>query len=245
MTKALLTIGQLAERCRVKPTALRFYERQGLLEPANRSEAGYRLYTPESEQRIRFILRAQRLGFSLADIRLLLDNNTLAQDIINIAENRFLAIERQLTEFLVQKHEMELFLRDIQPSIRDQSLYKSMTERICRVPTPARSAESTLEWLMERTGCALSSPEAQDILNALRGRHVHVWQSESDYQILVIGHDPYIQAGLERLIQLEQPCNVHPSVQYARHAEGFLISVAGENAFIYAQLFLALEQNPS
>src|SRR5687768_15088379 len=68
----LLTIGQLAKRVGMRPSALRFYEAEGLLTPSAHTEAGYRLYSPEAEETLRFIQRAQRLGFALTDIRILL-----------------------------------------------------------------------------------------------------------------------------------------------------------------------------
>ncbi|MCM2257571.1 MAG: MerR family transcriptional regulator [Vicinamibacteria bacterium] len=51
---------------------LRFYEREGLIEPRRRTAAGYRLYSTADEERVRFIRRAQALGLSLDDIRALL-----------------------------------------------------------------------------------------------------------------------------------------------------------------------------
>ena len=51
---------------------VRFYERKGLLPKPRRSASGYRLYTPDAIQRLKFIKRAQELGFSLHEIRELL-----------------------------------------------------------------------------------------------------------------------------------------------------------------------------
>lgn len=59
-TKELLTIGQLAKRIGVRPSTLRFYEAEGLLSPAVRSEAGYRLYDAEAEQALLLIQRTHR-----------------------------------------------------------------------------------------------------------------------------------------------------------------------------------------
>ena len=72
MAPKLMTVGQLAKRTGLRPSALRFYEEQGLLAPTAHSEGGYRLYDAAAEETVRFLLRAQRLGFSLADIRTLL-----------------------------------------------------------------------------------------------------------------------------------------------------------------------------
>jgi MerR family Zn(II)-responsive transcriptional regulator of zntA len=68
----MYTIGRLAQRAKVNPDSIRFYERQGLLSAATKTDSGYRLYTDDAVRRILFIKRAQRCGFSLADIRELL-----------------------------------------------------------------------------------------------------------------------------------------------------------------------------
>jgi len=70
--RSLVTIGALAERAHVSTSMLRFYEREGLLRPARRSAGGYRLYDADAEQTLLFIRRAQRLGLSLEDIRVML-----------------------------------------------------------------------------------------------------------------------------------------------------------------------------
>lgn len=64
----MYTIGRLARRAKVNADSIRFYERQGLLSPANKTDSGYRLYTDDAVRRIAFIKHAQRCGFSLAEI---------------------------------------------------------------------------------------------------------------------------------------------------------------------------------
>ncbi|MDP8959188.1 MAG: MerR family transcriptional regulator [Actinomycetota bacterium] len=69
----LRTIGRLAEEAGVTRRAIRHYEQVGLLSPAARSDAGYRLYGLEAVRRLAFIRRAQLLGLTLAEIEELLD----------------------------------------------------------------------------------------------------------------------------------------------------------------------------
>jgi len=69
---ALHTIGKLAAQADVTIDAVRFYGKQGLLAPARRTPAGYRLYDGEVLRRLRFIKQAQQCGFSLTEIRELL-----------------------------------------------------------------------------------------------------------------------------------------------------------------------------
>lgn len=63
-----LTVSKLAERVGSTPSALRYYERIGLLPEPRRSSGGYRLYDEAAEERVRFIKRAQRFGLRLDEI---------------------------------------------------------------------------------------------------------------------------------------------------------------------------------
>lgn len=65
-------IGSLAKRADVSIDTVRYYERSGLLLPEARLPSGYRRYGELQVSRLRFIRRAQELGFSLQDIRQLL-----------------------------------------------------------------------------------------------------------------------------------------------------------------------------
>jgi len=67
-----LTIGELATRAGVNVQTVRYYERRGLIPKPARTRSGYRQYRPEAADRLRFIRRAQDLGFSLEEIAELL-----------------------------------------------------------------------------------------------------------------------------------------------------------------------------
>jgi len=69
-------IGMLAKRAGVRIDTIRYYEKSGLLSPASRLASGYRRYGDEQVSRLRFIRRAQELGFTLKDIRELLGLST-------------------------------------------------------------------------------------------------------------------------------------------------------------------------
>ena len=67
------SIGKLAESAGVAIDTVRYYERNGRLQPAGRLASGYRRYGEAELRRLRFIRRAKALGFSLEDIRTLLE----------------------------------------------------------------------------------------------------------------------------------------------------------------------------
>ncbi len=249
----LQRIGQLAKRMGVRPSALRYYEQQGLLKPASRSASGYRLYDEEAEQTLRFIQRAQRLGFSLADIQTLLKgwqrDDLSDKGIINIAEARYLALEQQVTQLLVLQHELQLFLQDMRQKAAQQQRtsthFNQLLEHVC-TDRLTQEADSVLDWLLTYTGCALNSSEAQTLLEQLRSQHVHIWQEGAEYHILIVSSNPAIGQVLEQLTQLEAGCQAHTHNQQApelmHNDEGYLFIARGAHAFIFARLFLALEQ---
>lgn len=68
----MMKIGELSKATSVPIDTIRYYERIGVLKPAGRRSSGYRAYTEKSVEQLHFIRRAQRLGFSLQEIRDLL-----------------------------------------------------------------------------------------------------------------------------------------------------------------------------
>ncbi len=65
----LLLIGEVVRLTGFPAKTLRFYEERGILEPAGRTEAGYRFYGPEEVARLEFIERAKLLGLTLKEIK--------------------------------------------------------------------------------------------------------------------------------------------------------------------------------
>lgn len=96
----MLTIGELANRAQVSTDALRYYEREGLLFPKRRTESGYRLYSEEALRRLRFIKHAQECGFSLAEVRELLElqvrDEACCDDVRSRAVTKKLQLEHKI-----------------------------------------------------------------------------------------------------------------------------------------------------
>lgn len=265
-----LTIGALAKRARVAPSVLRYYEKEGLLSPGLRTAAGYRLYGPEAERTLLFINRAKRLGFSLDDIRQFLAAEQPApqtrqapktgpkktavgraarnSDITRIAEDRFLEIERRLTELLVLRHELEVFLREMSGQLPAgdgaRELYRRLVDQVCGHKSTPQNQAASLRSLMKRMGCALASWDRGDVLDTLRGRHIHVWRETDGYSVLVPGDDAQIGAALQQIAASEAGCAAHTEPRVENTEEGYVFSAHGDNAFLFAQFFLALEHRP-
>ena len=99
---AYLTIGQVARSAGVGIETIRFYERERLLQEPDRRQSGYRQYTEDVVQRLRFIRRAKELGFSLAEIRDLLglrdDRASTAADVRRRAQAKVADIEAKVRD---------------------------------------------------------------------------------------------------------------------------------------------------
>ena len=70
---ASLTIGKVAKQAGVNIDTLRYYEREGVIAEPVRNGSNYRVYSADTVLRVRFVKRAQELGFSLAEIKELLE----------------------------------------------------------------------------------------------------------------------------------------------------------------------------
>jgi MerR family mercuric resistance operon transcriptional regulator len=97
-----LTIGQVARQASVNVETLRYYERRGLIPAPPRRASGYRQYPARTVARIRFIKRAQELGFSLREISGLLalrvDPGTTCADVRTRAEAKIAEIEEKIRD---------------------------------------------------------------------------------------------------------------------------------------------------
>lgn len=248
-----LTIGQLAKLAGVSRSMLRYYEEQGLLTPVGRTAAGYRLYDPDSARTLLFIRRAQRLGFSLGDIQALLERVArgapLDETAVALAEGRYLAIERQLTELLVQRHEMGTLLLDLKTRARSEAqsgdLYERLVQRVCGHDDDHSPAQATLAWLLDRTGCSLAQFGREQLVAALEGKHIHIWRDGDGYRVLIPGHDSAVEAALKEIAALEADCHAHAAPRLERAEEGFVFVAEGDEAFLFAQFFLDLEGEKS
>ena len=91
-------IGTLAKRAGVSIDTVRYYEKSGLLAPQTRMASGYRRYGDTQVSRLRFIRRAQELGFSLRDISDLLGLSS-QRDVARIkrsAERKLAEVNRRI-----------------------------------------------------------------------------------------------------------------------------------------------------
>ena len=115
-----LTIGDMCEEFGVTPRALRFYEDERLIAPERRGTA--RLYSERDRARLAWILRGKRVGFSLQEIRELLDlydlgdhRETQRRVTIERCTQRIEALKRQRADIDTTIAELTAFLASIDP----------------------------------------------------------------------------------------------------------------------------------
>ncbi|WP_025026444.1 heavy metal-responsive transcriptional regulator [Caldalkalibacillus mannanilyticus] len=108
-----LTIGQVAKAANVHIETVRYYEKKGLIPTAERTEAGYRMFTAETVEDIDFIKNAQRVGFTLHEIKELLalhksSSFTPTEEMYHAAQMKVQAIEEQIKQLQNFKALLEL-----------------------------------------------------------------------------------------------------------------------------------------
>ena len=111
----MLTIGLVAQQVGVRPSAIRYYETQGLLRPAARQPNGYRIYSDDAVKALLFVRRAQLLGITLKEIKPLLDLAAQGQRPCNqvkeLARNHLRDITDKIRELQTLRNKLRALLR--------------------------------------------------------------------------------------------------------------------------------------
>lgn len=96
----VMTRSELAKKCGVNIEALRYYEGRGLIDPPPRSDVGYRQYSEEDAAKIRFILNAKKLGFTLNEImellKLRVHKNESCDSVLKKAQMKLNEVEKKI-----------------------------------------------------------------------------------------------------------------------------------------------------
>jgi DNA-binding transcriptional MerR regulator len=108
-------IGKIAAEFGLNPKTIRYYEEIGLLPPAQRTAAGYRLYTDRDRDRLRFIAKAKAVGLTLEEIREVLvlrgDGRQPCEHVLSLLDQKLATVDKQLRALLEFKQEL-LILRE-------------------------------------------------------------------------------------------------------------------------------------
>src|SRR5438045_4201239 len=95
-----LTIGRLAKAAGVNVETIRYYQRRGLVDEPYKPLGGYRRYAPSAVSRVRFIKRAQQLGFTLEEVTnlLRLEDGQSCRETRLLAEHKLTMIEERIAD---------------------------------------------------------------------------------------------------------------------------------------------------
>lgn len=115
MTDTVMTIRQMCDAFDVTPRTLRFYEAKELLFPIR--EGQKRLFTRKDRARLKLILRGKRFGFSLEEIRQLLDMYSVEDDGAKQREGTLAGYKLRLEEFRQKERELQSVIAELEDQI--------------------------------------------------------------------------------------------------------------------------------
>ncbi len=112
-----LQIGELSKQAGVAVSALRYYQEVGLLEPSYISETKYRYYQPSDIVLAKFIKKSQRLGFSLDEIKQILDERHEGRSpcpkVRTLAKRRINKLHEQIDELKKLEKELKDYIVEV------------------------------------------------------------------------------------------------------------------------------------
>ncbi len=115
-------IGRVSDETGLSVDAIRFYEKQKLLDRPQRTEGGFRLFHREDIARIQYIRRAQQLGFSLGEIRELLilqqDNSEACSHVRDLLRAKVAAVRTKIKELSRLEAQLAGSLRNCQRNLK-------------------------------------------------------------------------------------------------------------------------------
>lgn len=112
----MLTIGKIAELSGLTTDAIRYYEKEGLIAPLQKSDAGYRLYNEDTLRRLHFIKQARHCGFTLAEILRLLtlqrSDSSCCNDVRKLAVEKKLQLEAKIRDMKAMSATLDALITD-------------------------------------------------------------------------------------------------------------------------------------
>ena len=109
-----MRIGELAQATGTKAETIRYYEREGILPYADRTDSNYRDYSKDHLATLTFVRRARELGFSMAQVRELLAlsdrDDKPCQDVDRLARSQIVDVQRKIDDLTAMRDELSRML---------------------------------------------------------------------------------------------------------------------------------------
>ena len=151
MKDDLMLIGEIADFFGVSRKAIRLYEKKGILNPVKTDAAnGYRYYSAEQVQQLNALLELKALGFSLDEIKMILDGKTAKESLLEMLEKK----RRAWLETIDSARYKEECLGEMIQNLQASSAAQEITEM----------TEEERAWLLVKMVC-LEDVRAQKILS--------------------------------------------------------------------------------
>ena len=135
-----MRIGELAQATGTKAETIRYYEREGILPAADRTDSNYRDYSNDHLATLTFVRRARELGFSMAQVRELLalsdHDDKPCEHIDQLVQRQMVEVERKIADLSTLRDELGQMLQSCQA---DRIGECRIVESLAR-PLPPRSA---------------------------------------------------------------------------------------------------------
>lgn len=130
-----MNIGQLAKQTGLAASRIRFYESEGLLKAVARGANGYRVYSPEAVRALELITAAQRVGFKLDEVRILLPSEQGTWDfaaLLAALRRRVAEIEALEEKLARSKAQLVAVIQDIEARPHDAACSVNASQVLAR-----------------------------------------------------------------------------------------------------------------
>lgn len=126
-----LTIGKLSKATAVNVETIRYYERIGLLSAPSRTESGYRTFSERDAARLRFIKRGRELGFSLDEIRTLIEladqPGQSCTDVDRLVRSHLVEVRQRIADLQRLEAELQRLAGCSEGSVRECRIIETLT----------------------------------------------------------------------------------------------------------------------
>ena len=154
MENGLMLIGEIADFYGVSRKAMRLYEKKGIIKPVKVDPAnGYRYYSAEQVQQLNALLELKTLGFSLDEIKTIIDGNTAKESLLEMLQKKRQAWQEAVNAAKYKEECLDNIIRNVQGSQNAEKI--------------AEMTEDERAWLLVKMVCVEEAGVRQSLSEAL------------------------------------------------------------------------------